>query len=84
MSPTPKSLLDIPERYEDVTAEWLTQALRAGGVLGDQAVSSFRVETIGADQSRTSSLARIAVKYDVRAEGLPGSMFAKFVTFGRK
>ena len=80
MSPTPESLLDIPERYEDVTAEWLTQALRAGGVLGDQEINSFRVEPIGADQSRTSSLARIAVKYDLRAEGLPDSIFAKFVS----
>jgi|AP95_1055475.scaffolds.fasta_scaffold63194_2 hypothetical protein len=28
--------LDIPERYEDVTAEWLTKTLRAGGVLDQQ------------------------------------------------
>lgn len=80
MSSSPEPYLDIPERYEDVTAEWLTQALRTGGVLDDQAVTSFRVEPIGADQSRTSSLARIAVEYDVRAEGLPDSMFAKFVS----
>ena len=79
MSP-PESTLEIPERYEDVSAEWLTQALRTGGVLADQAVSCFRIEPLGADRSRTSSLARITVEYDGHPEGLPGSMFAKFVS----
>ena len=72
--------LDIPERYEDVTAEWLTQALRTGGVLGDQVVSRFLIEPLGANRSRTSSLARIKVEYDRHSEGLPDSMFAKFVS----
>ena len=79
MSP-PEPILDIPERYEDVTAEWLTQALRSGGVLGDQAVSGFRIEPLGADRSRTSSLARITLEYDGHPEGLPDSLFAKFVS----
>jgi len=79
MSP-PEPTLDIPERYEDVSAEWLTQALRTGGVLGDQAVSTFRIEPLGADRSRTSSLARITVEYDGHPAGLPDSMFAKFVS----
>ncbi|MDA1228050.1 MAG: aminoglycoside phosphotransferase family protein [Chloroflexi bacterium] len=80
MPDIPDSSLDIPERYEDVTAEWLTQALRAGGVIGDQSVSSFHVEPIDASRSRASSLARIAVEYDGHSEGLPHSMFAKFVS----
>ena len=25
--------MEIPEKYEDVTAEWLTAALREGGVI---------------------------------------------------
>ena len=41
MSPTSGVPLGIPERYEDVTAEWLTQALRAGGVLGNQVTFSI-------------------------------------------
>ena len=72
--------MDIPERYEDVTAEWLTQALRAGGVLDGRAVSGFQVEPLGADRSRTSSLARIAVEYDGNPDGLADSLFAKFVS----
>ena len=72
--------MDIPERYEDVTAEWLTHALRTGGVLGDQSVTEFQAEPLGADQSRTSSLARITVGYDGHPNGLPESMFAKFVS----
>jgi hypothetical protein len=72
--------LNIPERYEDVTAEWLTQALRAGGIMGDQTVIEFQIDPLGADRSRASSLARITVEYDGHSEDLPGSMFAKFVS----
>lgn len=80
MSPNADQSIDIPERYEDVTADWLTQALRAGGVLDGQSVSSFDVEPISAAASRNSSLARITVQYDRRGDGLPDSMFAKFVS----
>ena len=80
MPDQPIAPLDIPERYEDVTAEWLTQALRAGGVLGEQTVTSFEVKPLSAVKSRNSSLASIAVQYDGNSEGLPDSMFAKFVS----
>ena len=72
--------MDIPERYEDITAEWLTEALRSGGVIGDQTVSTFQLEPLGADRSLTSSLARITVGYDRLADGLPDSMFVKFAS----
>ena len=72
--------MNIPERYEDVTAGWLTEALRSGGVIGDQEVSNFKIEPLRADQSLTSSLARITVVYDEDSEVLPSSMFAKFVS----
>ncbi|MCH8870703.1 MAG: phosphotransferase [Chloroflexi bacterium] len=80
MSPNADQSIDIPERYEDVTADWLTQALRAGGVLDGQSVSSFHVEPLSASKSRTSSLARITVKYNGHSGDLPTSMFAKFVS----
>ena len=80
MNPKQEPALDIPERYEDVTAEWLTQALRSGDILGNQEVSSFQIEPISAAKSRNSSLARIFVEYDGQHEGLPESMFAKFVS----
>lgn len=72
--------LAIPERYEDVTAEWLTQALRAGGVLNGQTVTSFKVDPIDAARSRLSNLARIRVEYDEYVEGAPSTLFAKFVS----
>ncbi len=80
MKPTTGDPLDIPERYEDVTAEWLTQALRAGGVLGEQTVSGFSIEPISAARSRNGSLARISVSYDGQSADLPKSLFAKFVS----
>ena len=69
--------MNIPGRYEDVTAQWLTEGLRSGGVIGDQVVSRFQIEPLGADPSRASSLARITVEYDGHAHALPDSMFAK-------
>ena len=80
MIPPPSSPLDIPERYGDVSAEWLTQALRAGGVLSHQAVSRLQIQPLGANRSRTSNLARIRVEYVGYPEGLLYSIFAKFVS----
>ena len=80
MKPTTGDPLDIPERYEDVTAEWLTQALRAGGVLGEQTVNGFSIEPLSAARSRNSSLARISVSYDGQSPDLPNALFAKFVS----
>ncbi len=51
--------MEIPEKYEDVTSEWLTAALREGGVIGDATVSGFTVDSFAANQSRLGSLARI-------------------------
>lgn len=80
MKPTIGAPLGIPERYEDVTNEWLTQALRAGGVLGKQTVIGFSVEPISATRSRLSSLASISVSYDEPSSDLPDTLFAKFVS----
>ena len=80
MKPTTGAPLGIPERYEDVTNEWLTQALRAGGVLGKQTVIGFSVEPISATRSRLSSLASISVSYDEPSSDLPDTLFAKFVS----
>lgn len=80
MKPTSRAPWGIPERYEDVTAEWLTQALRAGGVLGKQTVIGFCVEPISAARSRLSSLASISVSYDQPTSDLPDTLFAKFVS----
>lgn len=80
MTPDSSHSIEIPERYEDVTAEWLTQALRAGGVLDGQTVNSFHVEPLGAAKSRNSSIARISLDYDVARENLPETLIAKFVS----
>ena len=79
--PSDDSLLDIPERYEDVTAEWLTQALRVGGALNSNlTVSTFEMNLMGANVSRNSSIARIAVQYEASSPILPDSLFIKFVS----
>ncbi|MCH7740644.1 MAG: phosphotransferase [Chloroflexi bacterium] len=72
--------MEIPEKYEDVTAAWLTAALREGGVISDATVTGFTVDPLGADRSRTSSLARIELTYAGPSDGLPRSLFAKFVS----
>ena len=80
MAQNADSPIEIPERYEDVTAEWLTQALRSGGGPDGQTVTGFQLEPISAAKSRMSSLARISVEYDRRSEYLPKTLFAKFVS----
>ena len=72
--------MNIPERHEDVNAEWLTEALRSGGVIDDQEVGNFQIEPLGDEVGRTSSLVRIAVEYDEPSKVLPNSMVAKFVS----
>lgn len=72
--------MEIPERHEDVTPEWLTDALRSSGVLGEHQVTDCRVEPLGANVSRTSSVAKIELEYEPPDEHLPSSLFAKFVS----
>jgi hypothetical protein len=46
----PRSALKPVWRPEELTADWLTAALRSGGLLGDASVRRFSVEPVGTGQ----------------------------------
>ena len=70
--------LPIPEGPEQVTAEWLTEALRESGVLGDASVSRFEVESPSTGKGLLGRLAKIALRYQGEAAHAPASVIAKF------
>jgi hypothetical protein len=68
--------LALPRDAAEITPDWLTHALRAGGG-GDVIVTAARVSRIGQDQGFTGgALYRIAPDYRVTGSG-PPSLVAK-------
>jgi hypothetical protein len=63
----------IVTRAEDLTAEWLTAALRPS--IGDAAVTGFATEVVGTGQMGDS--VRLSLTYDRAVEGAPASVVAK-------
>lgn len=69
----------IPANPEAITPEWLTAALRAGGMSG-VTVRSVSAETIGQGAGILCHLARLTVEYDGDAANAPRTMVAKMST----
>lgn len=69
--------LAIPQSPQDITAEWLTSALRAGGRLSDGTVASADVKTIGEGSGFIGQLAMVTLTYDGDAAGAPKTLVAK-------
>lgn len=75
--------ITIPRTPADVTAEWLTAALRGTQTITKSSVTSFDMEPdIAAGKGFMGQLARIAVRYDEPELGAPASIIAKFPTHG--
>lgn len=70
--------MTIPAAPEAITAEWLTAALREGGVIGDAKVASIDTEIVGAGVGFIGQLARVRLTYDVPEANAPSSLIAKF------
>ena len=68
----------IPAGPQDLTPEWLTQALRQSSVIGDAAVSSLETETIAEGVGLIGQLARVTPRYDRPEAGAPASLIGKF------
>ena len=74
--------MTIPNGAEEITPEWLTMALRGGGVAallnGETAVSSITQSRIGEDESFTGgSLIRCQITYTSPDISVPHSLIAK-------
>jgi len=72
------SVRGFPIAPEELTAEWLTSALRAGGAIAHARVESFGSERIGEGAGFVGQLARITPTYDRREPSAPGALIAKF------
>jgi hypothetical protein len=70
--------MNIPPGPEALTAEWLTLALRQGGVIHHAAVVSFEAGALAEGQGFYGQLARVNLDYDRYEEGAPRSLIAKF------
>src|SRR5262245_59856951 len=70
--------LPIPGAPQELTAAWLTAALRAGGVLRAAAVADFACEPLGGGEGLIGQLARVRLRCDPPEEGAPATLIAKF------
>jgi len=69
-------LVEIPSSLDEIGAEWLTEALREGG-LDDVVVASVRQESLGDVHGFACVLSRIVIEYGVAPAGAPPTLVAK-------
>lgn len=73
-----KTKLTIPTTPADLTPAWLTDALRAGGVIpGDSMVTSASCEVLGQGAGFIGQIARVMLAYDRPIAGAPATLIAK-------
>ena len=70
----------IPKGLEDITPDWLTQALTRSGVLQNASVRGLKIDTVGSEQGYMGVLARLSVEYDPPEAAAPATMIVKFPT----
>ena len=63
------SALTLPRRHEEISPEWLTQALRAGSVLPSGRVKSFEKEILGEGEGFVGTIVRFRLALE-EAEGM--------------
>jgi len=75
-------MIAIPESIDELTAEWLTEALRAGGAAADTRVISVNVQPYAVGRSRTGEIALLSPVYETPKASLPTEIIAKIVSPG--
>ena len=70
--------MEPPINGSEVTAEWLTWALRDGNAIKTASVSSLIVEVMGGEKGITGQLVRLQISYDRQEADAPRSLIAKF------
>lgn len=69
-------LLSIPETPNDITSQWLTEALRSTGIPLNAIVTSLRIEPI-AELTCAGQLARLHLRFSQSQSTLPSTLIAK-------
>ena len=67
----------VPANPLDLEPEWLTQALRNSGILGEASVTGYSVETITEGQGFMNQLFRLSPQYDRVSADLPDTVIVK-------
>jgi hypothetical protein len=57
-------MIAIPESIDELTAEWLTAALRAGGAPQDTRIASLDVQPFAVGRSRSGEIALLSPVYE--------------------
>lgn len=70
--------IKIPAGPQELTAEWMTEALRSFGVIKDATVTAIKPTVIGEGSGFIGQLAQVALTYDKHEPGAPASLIAKF------
>jgi hypothetical protein len=70
--------MKIPGGPQEITPEWLTDALRETGVVSGARVTRADVNVVGEGSGFIGQLARVALAYDRPQPGAPASLIAKF------
>ena len=70
--------LTIPAGPDEVTSEWLTQALHSTAAIARARVASYKWERIGLGQGFVGQLTRFNLEYETAEEGAPRSIVGKF------
>ncbi len=70
----------IPRAMDQLTPQWLTGALREGGVLRDATVTAAHCEGIGVGAGFLGQLGRLRLEYDRPETGAPATLVAKMPT----
>jgi hypothetical protein len=71
-------LVAVPEQTIDASADFVTAALRDGGVIGpDTRVAEVEHEAIGVGVGIVGQLARLTLRYQGEAAGAPGTVILK-------
>ncbi len=73
----------VPAKWQDITADWLTEALNASGATGKARVTSVTLTPMGVGEGFVSDMVRLVPTYDHPGPTPPATMVAKMpVSYG--
>lgn len=69
--------MTVPTQVSELTAQWLTEALRTSGALSTGTVLEVQSQVIGEGVGMVGQLARLTISYSPDANNMPRHMIAK-------
>ena len=75
--------LEIPQSVEELTAGWLTDAVRSSGLARDARVVAFKAESPGSGVGFQGQTIRVSLDWDVDEPDAPEAVLVKFPSANR-